>query len=58
MEDLERAGRTLPNGETLSFKSRMRDILPDEWKLQDQYVQEHATLDDVLCESCSAVRAL
>lgn len=40
----------LPDGERLTWKSKMKDLLP-VWKLMDEYASEHATFIDVLCES-------
>ena len=39
----------LPPGlSELTWSSKLKDILPDEWKLQDEYASDHATLQDIL----------
>lgn len=39
----------LPNGETLQYDTKVKDILPD-WELMDQYARDHIDFLDLLCK--------
>jgi len=44
-------GTVLPNGKTLTLKTKIKDILGDEWVLKDKYAEERLDLIDLLSES-------
>jgi hypothetical protein len=40
---------SLPNGLlTFDWDTKLRDLLPDDWKLMDQSASEHARVRDIL----------
>jgi hypothetical protein len=40
---------SLPNGlPTFDWDTKLRDLLPDDWKLMDQSASEHARVRDIL----------
>jgi hypothetical protein len=41
----------LSNGKTLSLRTKIKDILGDEWVLKDKYAEERLDLIDLLSES-------
>jgi hypothetical protein len=43
-------GTVLPNGKTLTLKTKIKDILEDEWVLKDKYAEERLDLIDLLSE--------
>jgi len=40
----------LPNGKTLTLKTKIKDILGDDWVLKDKYAEERLDLIDLLSE--------
>jgi hypothetical protein len=40
----------LPNGKTLTLKTKIKDFLGDEWILKDKYAEERLDLIDLLSE--------
>jgi hypothetical protein len=44
-------GNLLSNGKTLTLKTKIKDILDDEWVLKDKYAEERLDLIDLLSES-------
>jgi hypothetical protein len=40
----------LPNGQTLTLKTKIKNILGDEWVLKDKYAEERLDLIDLLSE--------
>jgi hypothetical protein len=44
-------GNLLSNGKTLTLKTKIKDILGDEWVLKDKYAEERLDLIDLLSES-------
>lgn len=42
-------GTILPNGEPLSFETKVKDILPT-WELMDPYASDHVNVQDLLSE--------
>jgi hypothetical protein len=44
-------GTLLSNGKTLTLKTKIKDILDDEWVLKDKYAEERLDLIDLLSES-------
>jgi len=43
-------GIILPNSKTLTLKTKIKDILGDEWILKDKYAEERLDLIDLLSE--------
>lgn len=43
---------TLPNGQLLTWRTRIKDVLP-EWKVMDEVTEANADIEDVLGEAQS-----
>jgi hypothetical protein len=41
---------TLPNGQLLTWRTRIKDVLP-EWKVKDEVTEANADIEDVLGEA-------
>jgi hypothetical protein len=48
-------GTVLSNGKTLSLRTKIKDILGDEWVLKDKYAEKRLDLIDLLSE-CVVLR--